>query len=138
MQKRTKRIAMPSYVMFLLRKINTILLCVNLFNWNVIRMFLKTIFDKSININLQIKAERYKKYPIRDPRKIMLYTRTTIFLSLALPWTALERREGSDLGVVGRPRANHGQAWKLLGHMGHQRKHNRATTDNPYALDPRV
>ena len=39
-------------------------------------MFLKTIFDKNININLQIKTERYKKYPIRDPRKITLYTRT--------------------------------------------------------------
>ena len=44
-----------------------------------------------------------------------------------MSWTALERREGSDWGVVGRPRANHGQAGTLLGHMGHQRKHNRAT-----------
>ena len=70
---------MPSYVMFLLRKMKTILLCVNLFKRNVIRMFLKTLSDKNININLQIKAERYKIYPIRDPRKIMLYTRTAFF-----------------------------------------------------------
>ena len=34
----------------------------------------------------------------------------TSCLCLAMSWTALERREGSDWGLVGRPRANHGQA----------------------------
>ena len=74
---------MPSYVMFLLRKMKTILLSVNLFKRNVIRMFLKTIFDKNINIILQIKAKRYKKISDQRSKKNNAVYKNRIFLCLA-------------------------------------------------------